>query len=688
METETENPHPQDPSRRHTCSYCERGFRKPEHLRRHTRIHTKEKPYRCHCGSSFSRRDLLLRHERLNHQGNRPEAVTSEAEGASLVATAEGSDHCSASFEQAPTSQPSSDIAARLSSFPQHERHHPLYDFYNFLANSSLVNLVESQSSGQVSSAHPQVVQGARDLDQPSLPRTVANSETGAHLAYFILSDPSVQEYAAPNPDFSLPSSQTVRRYVNSFFHHFKLPVIHPSIVHSDSLCPTLVLAMLAIGSTYLFETQKASSFFNASKTIVVKHWTSSKHDRTQGTHWSASALAATFLLLLEYTKLEQAKDVTQTTGIWQSGLIYYLSISGDHTSSMLESEKCFTQWVQRETERRTQLFGCCASTLNTFLFEFLPGLSKMPSYLQLPCPPDAWACPTSDEFRPRQRAQDERMEPLLPWFDNFLSRVDAATAPQLDASALELPYIVAALLSNRIMALSNPSLSNLPTGWIEQQHRLIAKTATDYLLTRQSSAPYRQRVGTLFDDTEALFRLIRVRLAFNWPSDAGSNFLYSQSSCQLASILYKLPEPRPASLDLLIPAISDCVDILEEPATTGIAFFVRSISSYWSVEQLVLAFESALLLCKWLSHVHITKIASQGELELVWRVQALIPCAWSSVDGVDDLAPDLDAKDLALSLVRFWAEVFKTPGNKPFAHLLGENLSEYANMMAHSQSI
>jgi hypothetical protein len=56
--------------------------------------------------------------------------------------------------------------------------------------------------------------------------------------------------------------------------------------VNSDSLCPALGLAILAIGASYLFETQKASSFFNASKTIAVKHWTSSKHDPAQGTHW------------------------------------------------------------------------------------------------------------------------------------------------------------------------------------------------------------------------------------------------------------------------------------------------------------------------------------------------------------------------------------------------------------------
>ncbi|KAL0940296.1 C2H2 transcription factor [Colletotrichum truncatum] len=49
------------------CHICNRSFVRGEHLRRHLRTHTKEKPYRCHCGQSFARRDLLTRHERLYH---------------------------------------------------------------------------------------------------------------------------------------------------------------------------------------------------------------------------------------------------------------------------------------------------------------------------------------------------------------------------------------------------------------------------------------------------------------------------------------------------------------------------------------------------------------------------------------------------------------------------------------------
>ncbi|RYP70919.1 hypothetical protein DL771_005169 [Monosporascus sp. 5C6A] len=32
------------------------------------RVDTKEKPYICHCGSAFSRRDLLTRHQRISHE--------------------------------------------------------------------------------------------------------------------------------------------------------------------------------------------------------------------------------------------------------------------------------------------------------------------------------------------------------------------------------------------------------------------------------------------------------------------------------------------------------------------------------------------------------------------------------------------------------------------------------------------
>ncbi|CEJ60485.1 hypothetical protein PMG11_09057 [Penicillium brasilianum] len=50
------------------CVHCGRAFRRTEHLERHVRTHTKEKPFICFCGAAFTRRDLLKRHTRISHQ--------------------------------------------------------------------------------------------------------------------------------------------------------------------------------------------------------------------------------------------------------------------------------------------------------------------------------------------------------------------------------------------------------------------------------------------------------------------------------------------------------------------------------------------------------------------------------------------------------------------------------------------
>ncbi|KAH9893833.1 hypothetical protein F4778DRAFT_297309 [Xylariomycetidae sp. FL2044] len=57
-------------SQQRLCTHCGRSFKRSEHLERHVRTHTKEKPYVCRCGAAFSRRDLLTRHQRITHEAH------------------------------------------------------------------------------------------------------------------------------------------------------------------------------------------------------------------------------------------------------------------------------------------------------------------------------------------------------------------------------------------------------------------------------------------------------------------------------------------------------------------------------------------------------------------------------------------------------------------------------------------
>ncbi|KAB8228888.1 uncharacterized protein BDW43DRAFT_303578 [Aspergillus alliaceus] len=53
----------------HHCERCGKDFARLEHLQRHERSHTKERPFQCAiCVKAFTRKDLLARHNRLTHR--------------------------------------------------------------------------------------------------------------------------------------------------------------------------------------------------------------------------------------------------------------------------------------------------------------------------------------------------------------------------------------------------------------------------------------------------------------------------------------------------------------------------------------------------------------------------------------------------------------------------------------------
>ncbi|XMA08773.1 hypothetical protein WAI453_001564 [Rhynchosporium graminicola] len=94
------------PQKSHSCPIptCGRLFKRLEHLKRHVRTHTQERPYICpHCNKAFSRSDNLAQHRRTHDRGDGSEGPYGGYSGEEEEY--EGEDHLGSLEEASPNSE-------------------------------------------------------------------------------------------------------------------------------------------------------------------------------------------------------------------------------------------------------------------------------------------------------------------------------------------------------------------------------------------------------------------------------------------------------------------------------------------------------------------------------------------------------------------------------------------------------
>lgn len=92
---------------------------------------------------------------------------------------------------------------------------------------------------------------------------------------------------------------------------------------------------------------------------------------------------------------------------------------------------------------------------------------------------------------------------------------------------------------------------------------------------------------------------MVYVRLVFNLST--GMRMLRTKDPEEIAAALQRCIGPSRSPTESILRIINHCLEVLELPATSGVALFVRVEVSCWGLESLLSSFECVVLLSKWI---------------------------------------------------------------------------------------
>ncbi|PLB50823.1 hypothetical protein P170DRAFT_455226 [Aspergillus steynii IBT 23096] len=305
------------------CPVCSRTFSRAEHLHRHARTHTGERPFKCGCGHSFTRRDLLTRHQRLRHTNRSPNAEPSSRQTRSGNMSGAGQDIPTLQGTE-PMPTPSSSLPSTTrdgDSFADQMTEHtlldPVQDFTDFVDTMGLssdwsmfaipqlendqqltpltmeelsmpsVEAINSEilhSNQQLLRAPHQSLATSHPQDDEALgaaeEEPTAYSGMGDFLPHcnitqsqYALLLNNIEQFHAVIPDFVLPSRHALTRFILGYFDgfHNHLPFIHLPTFSPVECAPEFFLAVAAVGAQYRFESHVGLFLFDAAKAISME---------------------------------------------------------------------------------------------------------------------------------------------------------------------------------------------------------------------------------------------------------------------------------------------------------------------------------------------------------------------------------------------------------------------------------
>ncbi|KAH7020959.1 uncharacterized protein B0I36DRAFT_252471 [Microdochium trichocladiopsis] len=747
------------------CRYCSKRFRRVEHVQRHERTHTKEKPFSCgwaRCGKTFGRRDLLVRHEKLVHlnegsskDGNRPrksssgesgvhnpqqsppQPIPAEARAAQDLMSMPhqhqqaqpyqreqitsiggmGADHRVPSRPAACNLDLLSDAATQLASanemnaitpmvtdmsnqriknyddvvgygdrardhepptvgFQGHPGPTPPEDFNLFLdefstsahflppgfegeqsVSSWLQKGGPSKPASQMPTRFSSLAPDPRDMQEG-----VRMSDDAGKAAFQRLSATDhntlknrLDEFTTVLPsDFIFPSRHTLTRFVEGYVSgfHDHLPILHLPTLSAVDMSPELLLAILAVGAQYRFESHRSNALWYAAKAVALEQIRRRRSREVSGLLPTPAAYSPhstrpspSHGFRHSFSSVQQERPMTQDThrepyspntpqarmettqailllfavGLWGAKAILHEALSLQSLLSLLVREEGLVSestqtadwesWVRIEGANRMKLTAYCFSNLCSIAYNMPPSLLTSELNLFLPNSSRLWRAESAWQWQEMRHSVASMDTSLQDAFSRLFSRSPQGPPPYISSLG---NYVLIHALLQHIFLLKQTSFTSVPSFeaprglrpddvddcfqalrfWqmsFEQQQARASESGQNI---NSESFPG----GAVVYNSTALWRLASIRL---YTDLSPSRVLETRDASLIAQGFSNAPYLiRSVRLNR---AVLQAIHALSMLVKLGVNYVARRKSTEWSMQHSLCNLECAILLSKWL---------------------------------------------------------------------------------------
>ncbi|KAL4901990.1 hypothetical protein BDW74DRAFT_187005 [Aspergillus multicolor] len=648
-----------------SCTYCQRVFRKLEHLQRHTRRHTNEKPFACSCGALFSRQDLLRRHERLasqegTEQSGQHHAVRQEA-----------------AFIPFQALTPSTNVSADQSIRPLN----------NILTPSVPVQLVqpaasigharyEDSTDWPLPNDFPTVFPSQLSLATQIVPHFPSPSVT-QHDRTRLLSSLVRLSDKLLNP--TLPSTSALTRYLAGYFTSFypHVPFTHTPTFRLEACTPELCLAMMAVGAIDRFETRAAMQLFHYAKALLLD---TQRHKAHMVPFANVSSVdeVQCLLCLAHFATWQNNPSLNSEATVLQSLLVQALRVDGLEERTETPQPLSWEQWAQQESERRTKLFAFCFLGLQNIAYNVPPSIWCDEVDLKLPCSCPEWTAADANTWdilrdnTPRQGEQRRFIEVL-----NELLSPDMELSHTTTANTPAGNYVLMHGLLQKILwtARSMPGNHAQTNSHQPIFESALRKWTSYWQQTPESNLEPLDPNGPLPYASTALLSLAYVRNCFKVPP---SRKILTWSPPQIARALRVSP-PVARNWGSLLAAYH-ATNFLATLVKLGVRYVKQNQSILWSIESTLCGLDCSVFLEKWLRSIldatqdapladHETRLVDWISEVVYEGLSSADDCSFHSIAG-PPISPD--------QIITVWSHIMQGNSPYPFIKMISEVLVEY----------